>query len=143
MRGRVPWRISGLQHLRAVMKVSRRLEGSRPLFKTLEGAPSPNLQRFSAMWAQRGFSHRIVETGLLLTSDDEVAVARAAMFELGFDDRQIVVDGTGSDRALTLARSENVDKHSQRQSLISAFEWVLSVVWIEQRALSAAKIKTD
>ena len=142
MRGQVPWQISGVQHLSAVMKVARRLEGSRRLFKALDSAPSPGLQRFSALWAQRRFSHRVVEAGLLLASDDEVALARSTMNELGFDDRQIVVDGSGSDRAITLARTENADKNSQRQRLISALEWVLSMVWIQQKALSAAKTNT-
>lgn len=142
MRGQVPWQISGVQHLSAVMKVARRLEGSRRLFKALDSAPSPGLQRFSALWAQRRFSHRVVEAGLLLASDDEVALARSTMNELGFDDRQIVVDGSGSDRALTLVRTENADKNGQRQSLISAVEWVLSMVWIQQKALSAAKTNT-
>lgn len=133
LRGKVPWRIEGLQHARAVLTPTRRLKEARVLFDVLKKAPSEQLKRFTQMWGARGFSRRFAKKGLLLLRDDEVTMVRTLMRELGFSERQIVITGDAPSRAITIAASAHVYKDNRRQSLQSALEWVLSMVWIQQK----------
>ena len=140
VRGRVPWKVEGLQHPRAIMKPARRIKGTNALFEALKNEPTDTLSRFAKLWGRRGFSRRIVANGLSLVSGDEVALAREAMCELGFQDPQISIKEIAPIHLLSVDGIENVCKYIRRCGLQSALDWTLSVVWIQQKVTSNRKI---
>lgn len=131
LHGRVPWEVPGLIHPRAVMRAARRFKGSMPLFKALEKPPSTSLQRLAQVWATQGFANRLGNDSTLLLSDDaDIAAATEVIREIAVDARRIQLQKKGQATFLNF-RPDSVGRRSR--SLAATLEWVLAVVWIQQK----------
>lgn len=138
--GRVPWRVEGLRHPRAVMKAPRKFAGAEGLFDLLKDPPAPELTSLASTWASRGHVARLVENdAMLLASEAEVGQARNILKAARVDPANILVSGAAPVITLQICRpgTSPRDKAPSRKSLMAAFIWVLSIVWLQQRLVVA------
>lgn len=139
-RGKVPWRVPGLKHLRSIMSPPRRLKGADQVLDLLEKLPSTPLCLMADAWAARGHADRLVDAAsqYLLLSDEEVEAARGVLASMGLE--AVITQNKDSLYILDIpVRNERrQSNYRQRETTKAALDWLLAMVWLHQQLTHAS-----